>query len=137
MASRRCHYDAALKRKVISEAEVTGNCAAGRKFGVPENNVRRWHKHKTLLLACAVTRKGFRGPRKEPFPKEEEVLTDFIKERRGRSLAVTAIPEAMVAASFRKGCISNALDGTEDADLFECESDKDDSDATTFEDDSF
>lgn len=90
MASRRCHYDAAFKRKVIAEAEVTGNCAAGRKFDVPENNVRRWRKQKTSLLACAATRKAFRGPRKGAFPEVEEVLTDFVKERRGRGLAVTA-----------------------------------------------
>lgn len=89
MASCRCHYDAAFKRKVIAEAEVTGNCAAGRKCDVLENNVRRWGKQKTLLLACAATRKAFHGPRNGAFPEVEKVLTDFVKEQRGRGLAVT------------------------------------------------
>ncbi|KAH8038435.1 hypothetical protein HPB51_001550 [Rhipicephalus microplus] len=90
MASLRCHYDAAFKSKVIAEAEATGNCTASRKFDVPENNVRRWRKQKTALLACAATRKAFRGPRKGAFPEVEEVLTDSVKERRCRGLALTA-----------------------------------------------
>ncbi|KAH8034557.1 hypothetical protein HPB51_025680 [Rhipicephalus microplus] len=90
MASRRCHYDAAFKRKVIADAEATEDCAAGRKFDVPENNVRRWRKQKTALLACAATRKAFRGPRKGAFLEVEEVLTDSVKERRCHGLAVTA-----------------------------------------------
>ena len=78
MANRRSHYDAAFKRKVILEAEVVGNCAAGRKYGVPENNVRRWGKDKEALFACAATRKAFRGPRKGAFPEVEAPLTEFI-----------------------------------------------------------
>lgn len=89
MANRRSHYDAAFKRNVILEAEVVGNCAAGRKYGVPENNVRRWRKDKEALFACAATRKAFRGPRKGAFPEVEAPLTEFIKERRSRCLAVT------------------------------------------------
>lgn len=50
--------------------------------------------------------------------------------------AWAAIPEAMVAASLHKCCISNALDGAEDDDLFECVSDKEDSDTTPSEDNS-
>ncbi|KAH7940643.1 hypothetical protein HPB49_002742 [Dermacentor silvarum] len=105
MASRRCHYDAAFKRNVITDAEALGNCAAGRKHGVPENNVRRWRKEKEALFACAATRKAFRGPRK-------------------------AIPDAMVAASFKKCCISNSLDGTDDSEVWECTSNKESSDAS-------
>ena len=44
MSSKRLHYDAALKRKVILFAELHGNRAAGSKFSVDEVNVRRWRK---------------------------------------------------------------------------------------------
>lgn len=47
--------------------------------------------------------------------------------------ACAAIPEAMVAAPFRKCCISNALEGIEDSDLFVCKSNKDGSDDTAYE----
>ncbi|KAH8018393.1 hypothetical protein HPB51_005239 [Rhipicephalus microplus] len=67
MASCR-HYDAVFK-KVITDAEDLGNCAAVRKYGVPENNVRRWRKEKGVLLACTATWKAFRGLR-----KREEML---------------------------------------------------------------
>lgn len=89
MASRRTQYDAAFKRKVILEAEVLGNSAAGRKHNVPENNVRRWRKEKEALFSCAATRKAFRGPRKGVFPELESSLTDFITERRRNCLTVT------------------------------------------------
>jgi hypothetical protein len=39
--SRR-RYDANFKMMVINHAEVTNNCAAGRKFYVTEADVRRW-----------------------------------------------------------------------------------------------
>lgn len=48
--------------------------------------------------------------------------------------AWAAIPEGMVAALFSKCCILNELDGTEDDDLFECESNKEDSDGSASED---
>lgn len=44
--------------------------------------------------------------------------------------AWAAIPDAMVAASFKKCCISNSLDGTDDSEVWECTSDKDSSDAS-------
>lgn len=109
MASRHCHYDAAFKRKVIARAEVTGNCMAGRKLGVPENNVHRSHKQKTLLLACAVTRKAFCDPQKRPFSEVEEVLTDFVKERRGRGLAITGNIVQTTAHKTAKECGIPAL----------------------------
>lgn len=102
MASRRCHYDAAFKRNVITDAEALGNCAAGRKHGVPENNVRRWRKEKEALFACAATRKAFRGPRKGVFPEVEASLTEFVRQTRSRALTVTTEMLQLKAREFAK-----------------------------------
>lgn len=104
MASRRRHYDAAFKRNVITDAEALGNCAAGRKYGVPENNVRRWRKEKGALFACAATRKAFRGPRKGVFPEVEASLTEFVTQTRSRDLTVTTEMLQMKAREFAKDC---------------------------------
>lgn len=120
---------------MITEAGALGNCAAGRKYGVPENNLRRWRKEREALFACAATQKAFWGPQKGVFPEVEASLSDFVKETRSRDLAViadawAAIPEGMVAASFKKCCIANSLDGTEDSELWECDSNKESTDAS-------
>ena len=48
------------------------------------------------------------------------------------SAAGKAIPESIIVRSFKEGCISNALDGSEDDNLWEDDSeDKDDSDWVT------
>lgn len=104
MASRRCHYDTAFNRKVITDAEALGNCAAGRKYGVPENNVHCWRKEKGALFACAVTRKAFRGPRKGVFPEVEASLTEFVRQARSRDLTVTTKMLQMKAREFAKDC---------------------------------
>jgi hypothetical protein len=49
MYSKRFHYDAALKRKVIIFAAERGNRAAGRKFAINEANVRRWRNGRASL----------------------------------------------------------------------------------------
>ena len=51
------------------------------------------------------------------------------------SAARKAIPESIIVRSFKKCCISNALDGSEDDILWEDDSeDKDDSDWVTDDD---
>ena len=47
------------------------------------------------------------------------------------SAAWKAIPESIIGRSFKKFCISNALDGSEDDILWEDGEDKDDSDWVT------
>jgi hypothetical protein len=47
------------------------------------------------------------------------------------SAAWKAIPESIIVRSFKKPCISNALDGSEDYILWEDDEDKDDSDWET------
>ena len=48
------------------------------------------------------------------------------------SAAWKAIPESIIVRSFKNGCISNALDGSEDDILWEDDGeDKDDSDCVT------
>jgi hypothetical protein len=48
------------------------------------------------------------------------------------SVALKAIPESIIIRSFKMGCISNALDGSEDDILWEDDGeDKDDSDWVT------
>jgi hypothetical protein len=60
--SRRRH-DANLKMMVINHAEVTNNCAAGRKFDVTEANDRRWWQMKEKLRKANLSRKSFSGPK--------------------------------------------------------------------------
>jgi hypothetical protein len=108
LKSKRLSYTAKVKREVIRCAEENGNRKAAAIFGVNESNVRLWREHKTAISRC------------DEAPSEVA---------RWVSAAWKAIPESIIVRSFKKCCISNALDGTEDDIVWEDDvEDKDDSD---------
>lgn len=87
--SRRCHYSAAFKRKVVIAAEASSNLQAGRDFGVDEKNVRRWRGQRQKLFACAATRMAFTGPKKGRHHEVETALAEFVRTQRAAALPVT------------------------------------------------
>jgi hypothetical protein len=46
---------AKFKREVIRSAEEKGNCKAAAIFGVDENKVRLWRKHKAAISGCEAS----------------------------------------------------------------------------------
>jgi len=50
--SKRLSYTAKFKCEVIQCAEEKGNRKAAAMFGIDENNVRLWRKHKTAISGC-------------------------------------------------------------------------------------
>jgi hypothetical protein len=108
LKSTRLSYTAKFKHEVIRCAEENGNRKAAAIFGVNESNVRLWRKHKAAISGCDAA------------PSEVA---------RWVSAAWKAIPESIIVRSFKKCCISNALDGTEDDIVWEDDVEvKDDSD---------
>ncbi|XP_013788056.1 uncharacterized protein LOC106471975 isoform X2 [Limulus polyphemus] len=85
----RRSYDANLKIMVVHEAEKTNNCTAARKFGVTENNVRRWRKQKTQLLNAHSTRKAFRGPKNGRYEELDECVVQYVKGMRDKGFPIT------------------------------------------------
>ena len=76
--NERCSYDRNFKLIVIKFAETTNNCAAARKYGVTEANVRRWRQQKLKLQDAKLTRKTFRGPKRGHFPEVDRQVVEFI-----------------------------------------------------------
>lgn len=89
MSSKRIHYNAAFKRKVIVYAEEHGNRAAGRKFDINEVNIRRWRNNRNALFSCKATTKCFRGPKKGRYPEIDEAVLQFVVEGRAKGLPIT------------------------------------------------
>lgn len=89
MSSKRVHYDAAMKRKVILYAEKNGNRAAEREFTISEANIRRWRKDKNLIFSCKATLKCFTGPKKGRYPQVDETVLQFVIDTRSKGLPVT------------------------------------------------
>lgn len=87
---RRVHYCAKEKRKIIIFAEIHGNRSAEREFGVSECNVRLWRKNREKLFQCAGSRRSFRYS-KPVYPEIEEVVVDYVADRRSRYLRVTRV----------------------------------------------
>ncbi|KAH7968390.1 hypothetical protein HPB52_008249 [Rhipicephalus sanguineus] len=71
-------------------AEERGNSSAARHLGVTESTVRGWRKCHDRIFQAAPTRKAFRGPKTGRFPKIEEDLAEFVRQRRGHFLPVNA-----------------------------------------------
>jgi transposase-like protein len=111
--SKRLSYTAKFKREVIRCAEEKGNRKAAAIFGVDESNVRLWRKHKTGITGCEASRRKL----------EKSEVACWV------SAAWKAIPESIFVRSFKKCCVSNAMDGSEDDIVWEEDfEDKDDSD---------
>lgn len=48
-ATKRAKYDASFKLRVVASAFSSNNCAAARKYGVSEKQVRDWKKNEASL----------------------------------------------------------------------------------------
>ena len=86
--SKRLSYTAKFKREVIRCAEK-GNRKAATVFGVDENNVRLWQKHKVTISGCEASRRKFTGPKKGQFPEIDDAVFTFFQERRKTGLFVS------------------------------------------------
>lgn len=89
MPARRFYYQAKLKRKVITYAEMHENRPAGREFNVSEANVRRWRNDREKIFSCIAIRKCFSGPKNGRFPEVDEEVKNFVIETRKKALPVT------------------------------------------------
>jgi len=87
--SKRLSYTAKFKREVIQCAEDKGNRKATAIFGVDENNVRLWLKHKAAFSGCEASRKKFTGPKKGRFPETDDAFFTFFQGRRKTGLFVS------------------------------------------------
>lgn len=74
-------FTASEKLKVVREAEMIGNRAAGRKYDIDESCIRDWRKKKNVLLTCSGDRRAFRGLSVQ-FPEIEKILYKYVTERR-------------------------------------------------------
>ena len=92
---RKQKYSLALKKEVIAFAEVHGNRPASRRFQLDEKRVREWRANKVNIQTLLETKKGkersrLNGAEKKPLStKMEEVLLEWIDNRRARSLRVS------------------------------------------------
>ncbi|KAL1424619.1 hypothetical protein MTO96_020023 [Rhipicephalus appendiculatus] len=71
-------------------AKERGNSSAVRHLGVTESTVRGWRKCRDRIFQAAPTRKAFCGPKTGRFPKIEEDLAEFVRQRRGQFLPLNA-----------------------------------------------
>ena len=118
--TKRCHYSAAFKRKVVLHAEKTSNLRAQQEFGVHEKNVRRWRKQRAELFGCAATRMAFTGPKTGRHHAVEEVVADFVREQREAGMPVTTeiiqakAREVAIAKGVSRACFKSqqGLDNT-------------------------
>lgn len=78
---RRKSYTAEFKLKVCKYAEQTSNRAAGRQFGVPENNVRRW-RNETIKLTSMKKSKRANRRKAAKYPQLERELRQWILNKR-------------------------------------------------------
>ncbi|KAH7969993.1 hypothetical protein HPB52_023656 [Rhipicephalus sanguineus] len=88
--NKRNQYTAAFKKQAILLAEERGNSSAAEHLGVTESTVRGWRKCRDCIFQAAPTRKAFRGPKTGRFPKIEEDLAEFVRQRCGHFLPVNA-----------------------------------------------
>lgn len=81
-------FTAGEKLKIINEAEVIGNRAAGRIYDVPESCIRDWRKKKEKLTEAPLKKRAFRG-KAAKYPQLEVKLTAFIDDKRQYGYAVS------------------------------------------------
>jgi len=87
--SNRLSYTAKFKREVILCAEDKGNRKAAAIFEVYESNVLLWRKHMAAISGCEASRKKLTGPKKGRFPKIDDAVFKFFRERRKTGLFVS------------------------------------------------
>jgi hypothetical protein len=88
LSGSRRRYDANFKVMVINHAEVTNNCAVGRKFDVTEANVRRWRQMMRKLRNANSSRKSFSGPETGRFQDLEQRAIPYVREKRNEGFPV-------------------------------------------------
>ncbi|KAG0414191.1 hypothetical protein HPB47_008619 [Ixodes persulcatus] len=130
MGKYRRAYAAGFKLQVVKYAEEHGKRAARRKFDVDEKCVRCWCIQQKDIAETNRTRKAFRGKQCK-FPKLEEELVEYVRTTRRDGYAVStemirefhrfvnALRRDHVYDLFKVTGISNAMDGTEDDQLWE------------------
>ena len=88
-------YTLAFKKDVIAYAELNGNRPASRRFSVETKRIREWRSKKINIEGLLATKKGKQrsrlsgGGRKPLSTRLEEVLLEWIENRRGRGLRVS------------------------------------------------
>jgi hypothetical protein len=103
---KRCTYDAAFKRKVITSAEKIGRRATGRNYAVSEACVlvRHWRRIKQLF-SCLTNRKSPSGPRKARNPEADACVLEYFKDLRNKGFPV--IREALMSKAKERARNSN------------------------------
>ena len=85
-------YPVKMKIEAANYAEINGNRAAGRKYGVDEKRIREWRKNKAKIAALVVlknskARKRLDGGGAKPLSTNlEERVMDWISVRRSSGL---------------------------------------------------
>ena len=87
-------YSPAFKKEVIAYAEARGNRPASKRFSIDEKRVREWRAKKSNIEGLLGSTKGKQrsrlsgGGRKPLSAKLEELLLEWIENRRARRLRV-------------------------------------------------
>ena len=88
-------YSLAFKKEVIAYAEARGNQPASKQFSIVEKRVWEWRAQKSNIEGLLGSTKGKQrsrlsgGGRKPLSAKLEELLWEWIENRRGRRLRVS------------------------------------------------
>ena len=114
-------YNLAFKLKIVAEAEaVENNSEIAREYGISESMVRRWRKDQANLFNGELKMSAKRmmtGPFEfTPAGKKKAPSRNLVLRWIKQSWA--EIPAEMVRKSFKTCGISNALDGTEDDEVY-------------------
>ena len=84
LKSKRLSHTAKSKHGVAQCTEENGNRKSAAVFGVDENNVRLWQKHKAAITGCEASQRKFTGPKK--FPEIDDAVFTFFQDRRKAEL---------------------------------------------------
>ena len=88
-------FTVSFKLRAIAHAEVHGNRSAARKYDVDESRVREWRAKKESILSLNLADGGKKrkrvdgGGRKPQFQAVDEIVLDWISNRRERGLLVS------------------------------------------------
>jgi hypothetical protein len=102
-------YHANFKMMAINYAEVTNNCAAGRKFDVTEANVRRWRQTKEKLRNANSSRKSFSRPKTGRFHDLEQRAIQYVREKRNEGFPITREIIRTKALELCIVCVNNRM----------------------------
>ncbi|KFM65154.1 Pogo transposable element with KRAB, partial [Stegodyphus mimosarum] len=98
---RNRSYTAGFKLNVISCAEQIGNRAAAREFEVNERCIPRWRNEKELLKNMPQQKRAKRSGTVRR-PNLEDDLANWIKEQRGKGMAISTVKIRLLAKFIAK-----------------------------------